>query len=72
MRGGLECIDGPTGPRLPDALAWLDCELRDEHDAGDHTIVVAHVLEINAAPEEQLKPPLVFFRGRYGTFESVA
>jgi 3-hydroxy-9,10-secoandrosta-1,3,5(10)-triene-9,17-dione monooxygenase reductase component len=69
---GLDCIDGPTGPRLHDALAWIDCALRDEHSAGDHTIVVADVLEINSAPEEHLKPPLVFFRGRYGTFESVA
>ena len=68
---GLDCVDGPTGPRLHDALAWIDCELRDEHDAGDHTIVVADVLEINSAPEEQLKPPLVFFRGRYGTFRPV-
>jgi flavin reductase (DIM6/NTAB) family NADH-FMN oxidoreductase RutF len=68
---GLHCIDGPTGPRLHDALAWIDCKLRDEHDAGDHTIVVADVLEIDSTAEEQLLP-LVFFRGRYGTFGSAA
>lgn len=66
---GLECVDDPSGPRLPDALAWIACELRDEHDAGDHTIVVADVLAIDSSGEENLLP-LVFFRGRYGTFSS--
>lgn len=68
---GIECINGPTGPRLQGALAWIDCELRDEHDAGDHTIVVADVLGIGSTTEEHLLP-LVFFRGRYGTFGSVS
>jgi 3-hydroxy-9,10-secoandrosta-1,3,5(10)-triene-9,17-dione monooxygenase reductase component len=53
------------GPALDDAVAWLDCEINAEHDAGDHTIVVARVLDIDAASELR---PLVFFRGRYGTF----
>jgi 3-hydroxy-9,10-secoandrosta-1,3,5(10)-triene-9,17-dione monooxygenase reductase component len=55
----------PSGPALDDAVAWIECALRDEHDAGDHTIVVADVLAIEAASESA---PLVFFRGRYGTF----
>jgi flavin reductase (DIM6/NTAB) family NADH-FMN oxidoreductase RutF len=53
------------GPGLDDAVAWVDCELHEEHAAGDHTIAVARVLAIDAAPDAQ---PLVFFRGRYGTF----
>jgi 3-hydroxy-9,10-secoandrosta-1,3,5(10)-triene-9,17-dione monooxygenase reductase component len=52
-------------PALDDAVAWIDCAIRDEHDAGDHTIVVADVMGIEAAEEVE---PLVFFRGRYGTF----
>lgn len=56
-----------TGPALDDAVAWIECVIRDEHDAGDHTIVVAEVLAIEAAGSVE---PLVFFRGRYGTFST--
>ena len=52
-----------AGPGLHEAVAWLDCELRDEHDAGDHTIAVAQVVAIDAVEDAT---PLVFFRGRYG------
>lgn len=62
---GLAYVDRPTGPALCDAVAWIECALHDEHDAGDHTIVVASVLAIEAAAAGD---PLVFFRGRYGTF----
>ncbi len=55
----------PGGPGLDEAVAWIDCRLRDEHDAGDHTIVVADVLGIEAAGDAE---PLVFFRGAYGSF----
>jgi flavin reductase (DIM6/NTAB) family NADH-FMN oxidoreductase RutF len=53
-----------AGPVLDDAVAWLGCELYDEHEAGDHTIVVARVRELEAARDQT---PLVFFQGRYGT-----
>jgi 3-hydroxy-9,10-secoandrosta-1,3,5(10)-triene-9,17-dione monooxygenase reductase component len=53
------------GPALEDAVAWLDCEIRAEHEAGDHFIVVAQVVALNARPDVA---PLVFFRGSYGTF----
>jgi 3-hydroxy-9,10-secoandrosta-1,3,5(10)-triene-9,17-dione monooxygenase reductase component len=53
------------GPALDDAVAWLDCEIRSEHGAGDHLIVVAEVVALDARPEAA---PLVFFRGGYGTF----
>lgn len=56
--------DRPNGPALDDAVAWIECSLRDEHDAGDHTIVVADVVAMEAAPD---RAPLIFFRGRYGT-----
>lgn len=35
------------------------------HEAGDHWIVVARVLELMAAAE---RSPLIAFRGEYGTF----
>ena len=62
---GVEVTERATGPALNDAVAWLECDLYEEHDAGDHTIVVARVLELEA---ESDRSPLVFFQGRYGTF----
>ncbi|MDH6219514.1 flavin reductase family protein [Streptomyces pseudovenezuelae] len=55
-----------AGPALDDAIAWLDCELVTEHDAGDHTIAVARVLNLASAQDGRA---LVFFRGQYGRFE---
>jgi 3-hydroxy-9,10-secoandrosta-1,3,5(10)-triene-9,17-dione monooxygenase reductase component len=57
--------DRSSGPALDDAIAWIDCELQHEHDAGDHTIAVCAVVGLEHAAEGE---PLVFFRGRYGTF----
>jgi 3-hydroxy-9,10-secoandrosta-1,3,5(10)-triene-9,17-dione monooxygenase reductase component len=54
----------PAGPALDDAIAWIECTLEAEHEAGDHTIVVARVRAIEAAEDGV---PLVFHRGRYGT-----
>jgi 3-hydroxy-9,10-secoandrosta-1,3,5(10)-triene-9,17-dione monooxygenase reductase component len=62
---GVPTTDRATGPALNDAVAWIECRLRDEYDGGDHTIVVADVLAIDAAEQAV---PLVFFRGRYGSF----
>lgn len=55
------------GPGLDEAVAWIDCGLQDEHDAGDHTIVVAEVLGLEAISNLD---PLIFFRGTYGTFSA--
>ena len=57
--------DRDSGPALDDAIAWIDCELLHEHDAGDHTIAVCAVRDLEPAADGE---PLVFFRGRYGTF----
>ena len=55
----------PGGPALDDAVAWLDCQIRAEYEAGDHLIVVADVVGLEARDDAA---PLVFFRGAYGTF----
>ncbi|UGS35313.1 flavin reductase family protein [Capillimicrobium parvum] len=64
---GIDHTHRPTGPALCDAVAWIECTLEDEHDAGDHTIVVARVVAIEAVPDAE---PLVFFRGSYGSFRA--
>ena len=61
---GVSTTDRPAGPALNDAVAWIDCRLRDEYDGGDHTIAVSDVVAIDAARDVV---PLVFFRGRYGS-----
>ena len=48
-------------PVLADALAWLDCRIREVHEGGDHSIVVGEVVACDAREGE----PLVFFRGAY-------
>jgi 3-hydroxy-9,10-secoandrosta-1,3,5(10)-triene-9,17-dione monooxygenase reductase component len=62
---------GVTGsPILEGVLAYVDCDLDAEHDAGDHTLVLGRVRDIRI-----LDPggsPLLFFRGAYGQFEGVS
>ena len=55
-------LSAQGGPVLEGVLAWVDCTLRAEHDGGDHTIVVADVLDLDAAPDAM---PLFYFRGGY-------
>ena len=51
-------------PILDGALAYVECALDAEHDAGDHTIVVGRVLGFDILrPDAQ---PLLYFRGGYG------
>lgn len=49
-------------PVLADALAKLDCTVMAAHAAGDHTIFVGNVNEVQV--EDGV--PLLYFRGRYG------
>ena len=47
-------------------LAWIECDVYAEHDAGDHVIVVGRVKDLDVGDEGR---PLVFYRGGYGRFE---
>ena len=63
---GLETAGGPTGsPILVEALAHCDCAVESAVEAGDHTIFIGRVLEA-ASPGERY-PPLLYFRGEYGS-----
>jgi flavin reductase (DIM6/NTAB) family NADH-FMN oxidoreductase RutF len=52
----IEWITGSTGsPILPEALAWFECQVVDEHPAGDHVLVLGKVmngklLDVKAEP----------------------
>jgi 3-hydroxy-9,10-secoandrosta-1,3,5(10)-triene-9,17-dione monooxygenase reductase component len=53
---GSPILDGGTG--------WLDCDLGNEYDGGDHLIVTGHVTALGA---ETSLSPLVFHRGMFRT-----
>ncbi|MEV6320615.1 flavin reductase family protein [Nocardia sp. NPDC051787] len=57
----------PNGsPRLAGTMAWLDCDLEQEVDGGDHTIVIARV---TALSEHREAPPLLFYRSAFGRLD---
>ena len=55
-------------PILADCLAWVDCALYQEVEAGDHTVFFG---EVQAAGEGALPcaSPLIFYRGQYCSLE---
>lgn len=55
-------------PILDGVVAYVDCALEREIDAGDHTIVLGRVRELSV---ERPDGPLLFFGGAYGRFEPV-
>jgi len=60
---GLDCKTGATGcPRIPGALAHIDCRVRDAVDAGDHFVYVGSVEGSTIDAEQE---PLVYWRGFY-------
>lgn len=52
--GGAPLLDGVT--------AWFELSVDVEYQGGDHTVVVADILDLAA---EQISEPLLFHRGKY-------
>ncbi|MGW4246120.1 flavin reductase family protein [Nocardia sp. NPDC004722] len=60
---GVEWTASANGsPLLTGAMASIDCELHDEVDGGDHTIVIARVTSLNEHSEAN---PLLFYRAGF-------
>lgn len=60
---GVGWAPGKTGsPVLDDAIAFVDCVIEAEHEAGDHMIVVGRVVDLGQPAEGG---PLLFWRGGY-------
>jgi 3-hydroxy-9,10-secoandrosta-1,3,5(10)-triene-9,17-dione monooxygenase reductase component len=53
-------------PLLTDALVRLECEIVAEHLAGDHSIVVGQVSNLDISPRSD---PLVFFAGEFASLK---
>jgi flavin reductase (DIM6/NTAB) family NADH-FMN oxidoreductase RutF/DNA-binding IclR family transcriptional regulator len=67
---GSEWTQGPTGsPILTGAVAWIDCDIEDVLEAGDHYIVLGRVRDLQVANQDS---PLLFFRGGYGQFSTAS
>ena len=58
---GLVTTDGGA-VLLTDSIAWLDCSLFEEVDAGDHTIALLKIEALHAAPSDA---PLVFHNSTF-------
>ena len=56
LRHGVPLLDG--------TLAWLACDLRELVPAGDHTILIGAVTEMEHTPSRE---PLLWYGGRYRT-----
>jgi flavin reductase (DIM6/NTAB) family NADH-FMN oxidoreductase RutF len=52
-----------SAPLLDGAIAWIECDIADTVELGDHMLVVGAVRRLSAAKG---RSPLVFFRGGYG------
>lgn len=57
-------LSSAGSPRIAGAHAWIDCHVVGELAGGDHVIVVAEVLAMDAGDGE----PLVFHKGRLGGY----
>jgi flavin reductase len=60
----VEWFPGPStgAPILHGAVAWLDCQLTNSYDGGDHEIFIGSVLASGSGPAEDA---LVFYGGNF-------
>ena len=56
---------GNGSPLIGGALAYIDCEIAEVVESGDHYVVIGGVSDLDVQHEGG---PLVFFRGGYGRF----
>jgi flavin reductase (DIM6/NTAB) family NADH-FMN oxidoreductase RutF/DNA-binding IclR family transcriptional regulator len=54
-------------PILTGCVGWIDCDIEQISDAGDHFLVIGRVRELRVASEAM---PLLFFQGGYGRFST--
>jgi flavin reductase (DIM6/NTAB) family NADH-FMN oxidoreductase RutF/DNA-binding IclR family transcriptional regulator len=54
-------------PTLTGCVGWIDCDIEEIRDAGDHFLVIGRVRDLQVASEAM---PLLFFQGGYGRFST--
>ena len=61
---GVKWTAGASGsPILDDVIAWVDCDIDQIVESGDHYIVIGRVRDLDIV---QSVTPLAFFRGEFG------
>ena len=65
-RSGREPVATSDPPIVPDAIAYLFCDLHADLGLGDHTILVGRVTEAISHPDRE---PLVYHRRAYCALE---
>lgn len=64
--GGGEFVADHRGvPVLPDASVRLECEAHERYDGGDHTILIARVIEVALRQD----PPVLYFQREFHHLE---
>jgi flavin reductase (DIM6/NTAB) family NADH-FMN oxidoreductase RutF/AcrR family transcriptional regulator len=65
---GVPWTPAPSGaPVLDGVMAWIDCELTQTFESGDHYIAIGRVQQLEAA---DIGAPLLFFQGGYQHLDS--
>jgi flavin reductase (DIM6/NTAB) family NADH-FMN oxidoreductase RutF len=58
---------GMTGaPIFEESIAWMDCELRESHDLGTHTLFVGEVVDAGVNDDESRAAAMSDTRMKYG------
>ncbi len=58
---------GTTGaPVFDEAVAWLECEVRDSLDLGTHTLFIGEVVDASVAHDEMRAAAMSDTRMKYG------
>jgi len=67
---GVDWKPAPTtgSPAIDGAIAWIDCDIHQVVDAGDHHFVMGLVRDLAHTPAEHEPAPLLFYRGKLGGF----
>ena len=64
---GVDWRPGATGsPILAGSMAWVDCQIEQVFDSGDHQIVVGRVVDLRVESDEL---PMTFLRGGYAQLQ---
>jgi flavin reductase (DIM6/NTAB) family NADH-FMN oxidoreductase RutF len=62
---------GPVtaAPLISEALAWLECQVENSYEGGDHEIFIGRVLSLARA---ERRDPLLYFGGGYHRLDGAA
>ena len=60
-----EIAAGSGAPILPDIHAMVDCRIHEVVKVGDHNLIIGRVLALESRRDA---PPMVFYKGQYGSF----